>query len=283
MNKLKLGERTELLKRNKKFWFLSLIIIAVVLFAIIVPFFTKGSLREMGKVYQSPSNDHPLGTDKYGLDMLARMAMGLQNSLKVSIFAALISLSLAMSLGGLGAYIGGLVDESINMILNIIIGLPTLPLLIVLSALLRSRSLLLMAVILGITNWAGIGRGIRSQVLSLSERNFVDLATISGKGNISILFMEIYPNMLAYIMVEFVGAFVTGLTAIVGLSTIGIGPDVVSLGKFFNMTITDQLITRGMWWVFVPPGVILTLFAVSMIGLASVIDEVLNPRLRGRQ
>jgi peptide/nickel transport system permease protein len=160
--------------------------------------------------------------------------------------------------------------------------LPLIPILVVLSVLFKQRSLFLIAFIISIVTWPGAARALRSQVLSLKERGFVDLARVSGKGSLRILFGEIFPNMLAYVFIQFVGMIGSAIVIEAGISLIGLGPgNIATLGSMLYWSIIAHAIHLGAWWWFIPPGLIILLFTGSMFMIGSVMDDVLNPKLRG--
>ena len=145
----------------------------------------------------------------------------------------------------------------------------------------RDRSIFLVAGIIAFTSWAGPARAIRSQVLSLKTREFVNLARLSGKSKIDIVLREIFPNMLSYILITFCEVVGGAMISEAGISMLGLGPTTVtSLGSMLHWSFISQAPSMGAWWWFVPPGVVLVIFVGSLIMVASVIDDVFNPRLQ---
>ena len=274
--------RMEMLAKNTRFQVVLGVVIFMIIVAIIGPFFTMNPKAFIGERHEPPSWNHKLGTNIFGRDLWARLIYGLRNSLLVGFTAGLLALIIAFIVGGIGAYKGGLFDEGLNLSSNIFLTLPTIPLLIILSVALGERSLFLVAFIISIILWAGAARALRSQVLSLKGRGFVDLARVSGKGDSRILFGEIFPNMLAYVFIQFVAIVGAAIVAEAGISLLGLGPTgVVTLGNMLHWAIGNQAISAGIWWWFVPPGVVIVLFTGSMVMIGSVIDDVLNPKLTG--
>lgn len=175
----------------------------------------------------------------------------------------------------------GLIDEGANLVANIFMVLPVLVILIVIARLLEGRSLVTVGILIALFSWPWMARNIRSQVLSLRERKFVDLARISGKRDFTIVVKEIVPNMLAYVFLVFVMA--TGWAVVMesSISVIGLGPTTgFTLGKMLQLVIDWQALSRGIWWYFLPPGVIIVLFSGTLIILTSLIDDILNPKVR---
>jgi len=272
----------ELLTKNRRFQLCLGAVLSIVAVGVIGPYMTLNPNKKTGSRYEPPSSEHILGTDILGRDVLAQLVSGIRNSLMVGFFAGIIGLLIGFAVGGFSAYIGGLTDETVNTITNVFLVLPVIPILIVLSASLKERSLYTVAGFIGLITWAGSARSLRSQVLSLKERNFVNLARISGKSTTSIIFKEIFPNMLSYVFISFCGMFGGAIMAEAGISLIGVGPTTIAtLGSMLHWSIMNQAIYIGIWWWFVPPGIVLISFTGALLAMGSVIDDVLNPKLRG--
>jgi peptide/nickel transport system permease protein len=192
---------------------------------------------------------------------------------------------IALIVGGIGPYKGGLVDEISNAFTNVVMVFPMLPLLILLAAMLEQRSMFLVATLIGLTSWPWAARCIRSQVLTLKERGFIDVARMSGMKDRKIVVTEIMPNMLAYIIIVFVVSLSIAVLTEAGLSMIGLGPDpgsTVTLGSmlYWVMNSTHAALPWNLWWCFIPPGLILTIFLVAVFIMHTGMDQVFNPRLR---
>ena len=273
--------RIDLLMKNRRFQFFMGIVVLIILTGIIGPFFTADPRERVGKRYEPPSSEHILGTDAFGRDVLAQMVYGIRNSIMIGFLAGLIGLLVGAMIGGLSGYISGIFDDVTNTIANIFLVLPTIPILIVLASILRERSIFLVAGIIAFTSWAGPARALRSQVLSLKTREFVNLARLSGKSKIDIVLREIFPNMLSYILITFCEVVGGAMISEAGISMLGLGPTTVtSLGSMLHWSFISQAPSMGAWWWFVPPGVVLVIFVGSLIMVASVIDDVFNPRLQ---
>ncbi len=273
----------ELLLRNKRFMISLGVIVAIVLFGIIAPLVSRDPLKVYGEPYQPPSGEFILGTDSFGRDVFANLSVGTCTSLTIGLFAGGISALLAVVFGAIGPYKRGLVDNVCNFITNIMLVFPVIPLLIIISAFLMERSLLLVGLIIGLISWPWAARSIRSQVLSLKEREFVSLAKLSGIKERTIIITEILPNLLAYVAMVFVFAIGGAILAEAGISMIGLGPtNTVSLGTLLYWALLNETFRQGIWWMFLPPGIILTILMVAAFTMHSGMDEVFNPRLRTR-
>ena len=273
--------RTELLARNRKFQICFSIILAIVALGIIGPFVTRDPSEYAGGIYEPPSSKFLLGTDMAGRDIFAQLCVAIRDSLFVGLVAGSLALGIAVLMGGVLSYQKGLINEGANLVTNIFLVLPMLVILIVVAAFFKGRSLLTVGILIALFSWPWMARNIRSQVLSLRERKFVDLARISGKGDFTIVVKEILPNMLAYVFLLFVMA--TGWAVVMesSISVIGLGPTRgFTLGKMLRLVIEWGALRRGIWWYFMPPGLFIVLFTGTLIVLTSVIDDVLNPKVR---
>ncbi len=274
--------RMELLKKNRKFKICLAIVLAILFLGIIGPFFTRDPSEWLaGDRWEPPSFNFLLGTDMAGRDVFAQLCIAIRDSLWVGTLAGALALGISILMGGVLAYKRGLVDEGANLIINIFLVLPQLVILVVLASLLAGRSLITVAMLIALFSWPWMARNIRSQILSLRERKFVDLARISGKSDFTIVVKEILPNMLAYVFLVFIMA--TGWAVVMesSISVIGLGPTTgFTLGKMLRLVIAWDVIRLGAWWYFVPPGLVIIMFTGTLMMLTSVIDDVLNPKVR---
>jgi peptide/nickel transport system permease protein len=276
----------ELLMRSRKFIFGLAVLLAIILLGIIGSMLTRDPLAfDPYRFVEPPSSDFLLGTDDLGRDVLAQLCAGTRNSLTIGAIAGGFATLLAILVGGIGPYKGGLPDETSNAFTNAIMVFPMLPLLILLAAVLQQRSMFLVATLIGVTSWPWAARCIRSQVLTLKERGFIDVARMSGMKDSIIVIREIMPNMLAYIIVVFVVSLSIAVLTEAGLSMIGLGPDLssnVTLGTmlYWVLNNTHTALPWNLWWCFIPPGLLLTVFLVAVFIMHAGMDEVFNPRLR---
>jgi len=230
---------------------------------------------------QPPSPEHPLGTDDLGRDVLALTIVSLGMSLSIGLLAGGIAISLALVIGIISGYKGGLIDDILSSLIEIFLVIPLWPLLVFVATLVRTITIPIMAILLAIFSWPWPARTIRSQVLSLRERLFVDLAKLSGLKDIEIVFREIVPNMLAYIVASFVSATAGAIMAEVGLEILGLGPQhTSSLGLMLYWIMFYSAVFRGMWWWVLPPIICIILIFTSLFLISMGIDEIANPRLK---
>lgn len=270
-----------LTKNNREFVFSFGVFLFFIAFAVIGPMLTVDPLSFVGIPFERPSPQFILGTDSFGRDIFAQLSEGLRTSLLIGLFSSGIAILIALVVGGLAAYKGGIVDEGANAFTNLTMVFPMLPVLLILSAVFQVRSMMLVGVLIAATSWPWAARCIRAQILSLKERGFIDLARISGMTNAEIVIKEIMPNLLAYVFMVFVLLLGGAMMAEAGISMIGLGPTgVISLGQMLHWSLINEALRLGIWWWFIPPGVILTAFTVCLLTLHASMDEVFNPKLR---
>ena len=233
---------------------------------------------------QAPSWHHLFGTTDQGSDIFSQVMLGTRRSLILGASAAVLATTLATVFGILGAYSGGMVDEIVNFTINIFLVIPTIPLLVVLSAYIHGRGMSTMVLVLGLTLWAFEARILRGQALTLRNRDFVHAAKVAGESTTRIVFGEIVPNMVSRIAAAFVLVFYIALLVDAGLEFLGLGDTThVSWGMTLYWAQTNSAVLQGEWWAFVFPGVFLVLTVLGLVFLLAGIDEVSNPQLRGRQ
>ncbi|MGB9135456.1 MAG: ABC transporter permease subunit, partial [Candidatus Bathyarchaeia archaeon] len=170
----------ELVARSRKFIIGAAVVTAIILFGTIGSLLTRDPLAYSSHFVEPPSGDFLLGTGNFGEDVLAQLCMGTRNSLMIGAIAGGFATLIAILVGGIGPYKGGLIDEISNAFTNAVMVFPMLPLLILLAAVFRTNSMLLVAALIGLTSWPWAARCIRSQVLTLKERGFIDIARMSG-------------------------------------------------------------------------------------------------------
>ncbi len=234
----------------------------------------------VGGALEPPSSRFILGTDELGRDLFSILILSSRISLLVGIVAALFTVVIGTLIGLVSGYFGGKVDEALMRITDVFLMLPGLPLLIVFAAILGPGVENIILVI-SIISWPGTARAIRSQVLSLKERPFVEAARAAGASELYILFKHILPNVAPLIFAYVVLNVPSAIIAEASLSFLGFGdPTRPSWGVMLQFAWDAGAIYQ--WNYIIPPGLCITLvaFAFALIGYA--MDEILNPRLRAR-
>ena len=267
--------------RNKKLLFGVSLELLFVLGAIFFPVISPHGTAEYFLPHQPPSAAHWLGTDYFGHDVFAQLAIGLRASYLVGALGAVSAALVGMALGFTAGYRGGWLDEILQMLTNIMVMIPSLVLLIVIGAYLRTRGAVFEGVFIGLTTWPWVARAVRAQTFSLRSRDFVDLARLSGKRPASIVIREIAPNMASYLFLVVVLLFGSSMLLAASYDFLGLGPtDSISLGTMMNQAMLWSALQLHMWWWFVTPGVALTGMVAALLIANVGLDEVFNPKLR---
>jgi peptide/nickel transport system permease protein len=216
--------------------------------------------------------------------MLAVLLVGSPRSLRIGMLAAGLSVGFGVMLGFIAGFVGGWVDTVIRTLADSIITIPTLVVLIVIAAFVKQVSPENMALLLAALSWPGPTRLIRAQVLTLRERGYVQMARLSGASSFDIMFKEMMPNMLPYLASSFTGNVSGAILAATGLEVLGLGPTrIPTLGMTIFYAISAAAILRGMWWWWGIPILALIWIFTALFQITIGLDEIANPRLRGRK
>ncbi len=235
-----------------------------------------------GPNFPPPDPAHPLGTESNGRDMLAVLIVGAPRSLRIGLIAAGIGMGIGIILGFTSGFVGGWLDNVIRTFADAFITIPSLAVLIVISAYVRQISVENMALLLAAFAWPGPTRLIRAQVLSMRERGYVLMARLSNASTFAIMFKEMLPNMLPYLAASFTGNVSGAILAATGLEALGLGPTrVPTLGMTIFYAIRAAAIIRGMWWWWGVPIAALVVIFSGLFLMTIGLDEIANPRLRG--
>lgn len=276
-------------KLNRKLLVGAFMVAAVVLLGLLGPVFwdtTKAraisgppSLPPMW--VEGGSAAHPLGTETLGRDMLALIIVGAPASLRVGFIAAGLGMLIAIILGFSAGFMGGWVDDLIRSVADAAVTIPAFAGLVVLAAYLSNLSSMTMALLLAAFAWPWPTRTIRAQVLSLRERGYVRMARLSGRSTPHIMFGEMVPNLLPYLVASFLGTVSGSILAATSLEALGLGPTrIPSLGIIVYGALQAGAVFRGMWWWWGPPVAVLMFIFIGLFLVATGLDEIVNPRLR---
>ena len=253
-----------------------------------------GTLEEIGSVGQADyvnidqvANVRvlPLGTDNFGRDVLTEMVKATNVSLQIGLVAGTIATLIGLTLGLLAGYIGGLVDDIIMFFTNLFTVIPPFVLLILISFSIgqEQRGAFTIAVVIGFTAWFWTARAVRAQVISLRNRDHVNLSKLSGHSIVYIIVFDILPYIASYVIMAFILQISLGILTEAGLSILGLGPrttEVPTLGLMMNWAMIYQAQILGKWWAYFPVIVIIALIAFSMNLMNTGLDQVFNPALR---
>lgn len=276
------GEALAVALRNRKLAAGLAVVLAFLAVGVVGPWLTSADPFEFGyPTGQPPSRDHWLGTTAPGQDVFAQFAHGLRASFMVGALSAALASLIGMGVGFAAGYRGGVVDEVLSMLTNVVLVVPTLALLIIVAAYLSVRGLVTEAILIGATSWPWAARAIRAQTFSLASRDFVSLARLSGSSGWRIVTREIAPNMASYLFLVFVLLFGSSILTAAMLDFLGLGPtNAMSLGVMMNNAVVSGALELGMWWWFVPPGLAITATVGALYVTNVGLDEIFNPRLR---
>ena len=253
-----------------------------------------GALEEKGSVGQSEfvnvtqvANVRvlPLGTDNFGRDVLTQLVTATRVSLQIGFIAGLIATLVGLTLGLLAGYVGGWVDDIIMFVTNLFTVIPGFVLLILISFSIgqERRGAATVAVVIGFTSWVWTTRAVRAQVISLRNRDHVNLSKLSGHSLVHIILNDILPYIASYVVMAMILQISSGILAEAGLSILGLGPrttDVPTLGLMMNWAMIYQAHVLGKWWAYLPVLITIALITFSMNLMNTGLDQVFNPALR---
>ncbi len=222
-----------------------------------------------------PPNDvNPLGTNPLGRDMLTGIFLSTLNSLLIGALGAGSGVVIGVLVGSIAAFFGGKIDIILRVFMDVFLVIPMLPVMILIGSIMK-WSVPLMGVSFVIFTWAWTSRTIRSQILSLKERDFIELARLSGMREIKILFIEIFPHLLPWILSSFIYAIMWVMINEAGLSFLGLGPfNNLTFGMIIFWAFTYGSLFRGLWWAWVPAIVMLTIIFICLYIISMGFDQI---------
>ncbi len=269
--------------RNKKLRLGLTVVLLFLVLALVGPLLTQNAPFDYANPLgaEPPSAEYWFGTTTFGQDVFAQFVLGLRATFLVGAIGGGLGTLLGVLIGFTAGYRGGLVDEVLNMLTNIVLVLPTIAVLLIITAYLQVRGIVIESIFIGLTAWPWVARAIRAQTFSLRSREFVDLARLSGMKSWKIVFSEIAPNMMSYLLLVLILQFGGATLIAATLDFIGLGPTSgISLGLMMNNAVLWGALLLGFWWWFVPPGLAITLIVGALYITNVGLDEVFNPKLR---
>lgn len=227
----------------------------------------------------------PLGTDNFGRDVLKELVGATKTSLGVGLVAGIVATLLGLSMGLLSGYVGGVVDDFIMFITNLFTVIPGFILLILISYSISQeyRGPATVAAVIGFTSWPWTARSVRSQVISLRNRDHVNLSKLSGHSMLRIVVTDILPYIASYVVMAFILQVSSGILSEAQLSLLGLGPKTTTtptLGLMMNWAMMYSAHTNGSWWAYFPVILTITLISFSLNLMNTGLDQVFNPTLR---
>ena len=249
---------------------------------VLFPFDPKLVGTSAASLLRPPSSEHWLGTDELGRDVFRATLEGARLSLLIGLVATAISIVVGAIVGIAAGYRLGKVDGILMRFTDFFLVLPTLPLIIVLAALFGQSTLIIILVI-GFTSWPATARIVRSQVLSLRERQFIMRIRSLGATDYRIVVSHILSNVMPLIFANTVLVIAGSILAEATLAFLGLGDPVhVSWGTMLHFAFESGATGRGAWWYVLPPGLGIVLVVLGFVLAGHTLDRILNPRLRAR-
>lgn len=269
---------------NPKARFGIIIVMFFILMAVFAPIVAPGDPSEfVSRPHQPPSVEHIFGTEGQGKDVFRQTVWGARKSLTIGITTGIVTTLIGMLIGMTAGYFGGRIDDLLTLLMNLFLVIPGIPLLVIIAAYLRP-GLTTMILVLAFTGWAWGARVMRSQTLSLREKDFVSASLVSGEGHFWIIFREILPNMASIIIGGLIGSVTYAIGAETALSVIGLtNVSDVSWGTNLYWAQNNAGLLVGAWWTFIPSGMCVALVAFGLSLINYGMDEITNPRLRAER
>ena len=228
-----------------------------------------------------PSPTHWLGTTGNGQDIFSQLVWGTRESLVIALIAGLMATVLSLLIGVSAAYLGGASDHVLSLITDVFLVIPTLPLMIVVAAYAQGGGLAVLVFVIVITGWSYGARQLRSQALSLRNRDFLHAARVRGERSAYVIVFEILPTMTSLIVANFLGAAVYAVLAAAGLQFIGLGnPNELSWGTMLFWAENNGALSAGSPLWAIVPGLCIALLGAGFALLNYAFDEITNPALR---
>lgn len=229
----------------------------------------------------SPSLAHLLGTTAYGQDVFSQLIWGARNSLIVAFAVGAASTAISAVVGVSAAYFGGLWDGILSLVTDVLLVVPAFPLIVVIAAYTKGANLLMLVVVLVVTGWSFSARQLRSQMLSLKRRDFLEAAKSRGERRSYIVLFEALPTMTSLVIASFLSSALYAVLAAAGLQFVGLGdPSSQSWGTMLYWAQNSEALNTGMALWAVMPGVCVAMLGASFALLNYAFDEISNPALR---
>jgi peptide/nickel transport system permease protein len=259
-------------------------LLVVVLVAVFAPWLAPYNPRERVEVTPDdvlapPDAEHWLGRDDAGKDVLSLLIYGARVSLVVGFTASFMSMVIGTTVGLVAGYHGGRIGNLLMRFVDFLMVIPDLPLMLVIIAVM-GRGLLNIILVIGLLGWTYTARLVRSQVLSVKERQFVLRARSVGAGHTHIVMRHIFPQVVPLIIAQAVLDISVAILAESSLAFLGLGdPTLISWGSMLNFAF-ERAVSRQAWWFILPPGLAIVWISLSLILIGNTLDQIVNPRLR---
>ena len=224
---------------------------------------------------------HVLGTTSFGQDVFSQLIAGTRQSVMIALIVGFISTILSVGIGITAAYSGGLVDDVLSLVTDVVLVIPTFPLIIVITAYLKSASFWLMVFVLVLTGWSYGARQLRVQALSLRNRDYLLAAKARGESRWYVICVELIPPMTSLIVANFLSAALYAVLTAAGLQFVGLGNiNTESWGTMLYWAQNNEALSIGLPLWALAPGVAIAILGSALALLNYAFDEIANPALR---
>lgn len=274
--------RVAILRRSRRFIVGVAIVGVLALTGAIGPLFIGDANAFGHDLSAAPSAEHWLGTTHLGQDVFRQLVVSTRGSMVIGVAAGLLATAISVVIGIGGGFLGGVIDETLSLVSNVFLVIPTLPLVIIVAAYVGAGDTLATVLVISVTSWAASARVLRAQTLSVRTRDYVLAARVYGERRWRIVLVEILPNELAVIVSQFIFSMIFAVLTQAGLAFVGLAdPSSLTWGNMLYFAENNQALASGMWWWFAPPGLCIALLGAGLALINFGLDEILNPRLRG--
>lgn len=273
----------KILSRNKMGLFGFILTLTIILISFIGPLiWPPEASANVDQINKGSSAAHWLGTDFQGQDNLRKIINGGKDIVTIALLTGTLSMLIAVVVGSFSAFIGGRVDSFLMEFVNIWLTIPKFPLLAVLATVLELKDVVMLSVLMAILDWPALARQVRSQVLSLKNREYIEAAVMLDLGTPQIIFRELLPNMMSFIAISTIFEMTHAIYQQTGLVFLGIVP--YSSANWGVMISAAErrgvLFNPQAAWSILAPMAAIVLFQLALVSFARSLDEVFNPRLR---
>lgn len=273
----------KLLSRNKMGLFGFVMTVLIVLLSFFGPMiWPPEQSANVADINQGISDKHWLGTDFQGQDNLRKVINGGKDIVTVAFLTGILATLFGVIIGSFSAFVGGNVDSILMELVNIWLTIPKFPLLAVTATVVKLNDPITLSILIAFLDWPSLARQVRSQVLSLKKRDYIEAATMLDLGTRNIILSELLPNMMSFIVISMIGIMTFAIYQQTSLVFLGIVPYssanwgvMISAAERRGVLFNQQ----AMWSILAPMGAIV-LFQLALVSFARSLDEVFNPRLR---
>lgn len=276
-----------ILRENKASLFGSILLSIIVIMAVFAPYLAPyDPFKRTGKPLEQPSLEHPLGTNDAGQDILSELIYGARVSLMVGMVSAVSAVAIGVVVGMVAGYRGGKTDEILMRIVDLFMVMPSLLLIIFLAMVFKgtwlgTQMFLVLILAIAITSWPTVARVVRSMILSLKERPFVESVRALGASDTYVMVKYLLPNTTPIILAETLLMTASNMITEASLSFLGLGdPTQKSWGTMLHYAFSRQALVLGLWAWVIPPGLMISLSVLSLLLVGQALEIYVNPRLR---